>query len=237
MMLFAFVRFYGLAHEMGITILPQFQSAYNIHQIFLTSGIAGLLLGVLYATIEFVLNRFSPPRVSTALIILSQVILVTISVMLISISVRHIYNTLFQFRLPLNTGWWYKDVTIRPLYLYIFASSLVFTSIVVITEKFDKANLLKIFFGYYRTPKEEHRIFMFLDLKSSTTYAEKLGHLKYSQLIQDCFYDLNDVVEQYKAEIYQYIGDEAILTWDWKKGIQSNRCIEICHDKPSSRKS
>jgi len=33
------------------------------------------------------------------------------------------------------------------------------------------------------------------------TYAEKLGHLKYSQLIQDCFYDLNVVLTKYNTEI------------------------------------
>ena len=31
-------------------------------------------------------------------------------------------------------------------------------------------------------------------MKSSTKIAEKLGHFKYSQLIQDCFFDLNNPV-------------------------------------------
>ena len=68
---------------------------------------------------------------------------------------------------------------------------------------------------------------MFLDLKDSTTIAESLGHFKYSQFIQDCFYDLNDVVPKYDAEIYQYVGDEAVLTWNYKKGLANNNCVSL----------
>ena len=68
---------------------------------------------------------------------------------------------------------------------------------------------------------------MFLDLKDSTTIAEKLGHFKYSQLIQDCFFDLNEVVPKFDAEIYQYVGDEAVLSWPYKKGLANNNCVGL----------
>jgi adenylate cyclase len=69
--------------------------------------------------------------------------------------------------------------------------------------------------GSFHKPQEEYRIFMFLDLEGSTEIAEKLGHLKYSRFIQDCFYDLS-VFETSNAEVYQYVGDEAVLTWKVK---------------------
>jgi len=50
-------------------------------------------------------------------------------------------------------------------------------------------------------------------LKDSTTIAEKLGHIIYSKLLQQCFLDLNKLIPQAHAEIYQYVGDEAVLTW------------------------
>ncbi len=68
---------------------------------------------------------------------------------------------------------------------------------------------------------------MFLDLKDSTTIAEQLGHHKYSQFIQDCFFDLNDVVLDHDAEIYQYVGDEAVLSWPYKKGLAKNNCLGL----------
>lgn len=68
---------------------------------------------------------------------------------------------------------------------------------------------------------------MFLALKSSATIAETLGHHKYSQLIQDCFYDINDVVPKYDAEIYQYLVDEVVLSWPHKKGLANKNCVAL----------
>ena len=97
----------------------------------------------------------------------------------------------------------------------------------IILDKFGKRQFFKILMGEYKKPKEEERIFMFLDLKSSTSIAEELGHLKYSQLIQDCFYDLNEVISAFDAEVYQYVGDEAVLSWSYKKGLANNNCIDL----------
>jgi len=66
-----------------------------------------------------------------------------------------------------------------------------------------------------------------MDLKSSTTYAELLGHRKYSELIQDCFSDLTPAVSACKAKIYQYVGDEAVLSWKYDKGIEHADCVRV----------
>jgi len=85
-------------------------------------------------------------------------------------------------------------------------------------------NLWKLFRGKFYTPQEEERIFMFLDLQSSTKHAEKLGHIEYSKMIQDCFNDLGIVIEN-EAEIYQYVGDEVILTWKLNDGLKDQNCL------------
>ena len=53
---------------------------------------------------------------------------------------------------------------------------------------------------------------MFIDLKGSTTIAEKIGHKKYSLLLQECFRDFS-VVAKYNAKVYQYVGDEVVISW------------------------
>jgi adenylate cyclase len=98
--------------------------------------------------------------------------------------------------------------------------------ILQINEKFGQGVLLNFILGKYHRPKEERRIFMFMDLKSSTAYAEKLGHIRYSRLIQDCFYDLTDIVTDYEASIYQYVGDEVVLSWDVQKGMHQGNCVK-----------
>lgn len=116
--------------------------------------------------------------------------------------------------------------------LMIYWSVAVMTALFIlqISDKLGQGVLINFLLGKYHQPKEEVVIFMFLDLKSSTTYAEEHGHLQYSQLIRDCFYDLADVVINRGASIYQYVGDEVILTWNLEKGIEDNNCLSTFFD-------
>ncbi len=94
-----------------------------------------------------------------------------------------------------------------------------------IDRKLGPGNLWKMISGKLYRPREEARIFMFIDLKDSTAIAERLGHLKFSRLIKDCFQDLS-VVDAYHAEIYQYVGDEVVMSWSPKMGLTDNRFLK-----------
>ena len=71
---------------------------------------------------------------------------------------------------------------------------------------------------------------MFLDLKSSTSHAERLGHIKFSRLLQDCFNDLTDTVKKFNMEIHKYIGDEVVLTWKPETGLKNSNCLRAYFD-------
>jgi len=71
---------------------------------------------------------------------------------------------------------------------------------------------------------------MFIDMKDSTTHAEQLGHVKFTRLIQDCFRDFGLIAMKRDVDIYQYIGDEIILTWNFNNGIKHARCINCFFD-------
>lgn len=111
-----------------------------------------------------------------------------------------------------------------PIYFYIFCVDIFMAALSQVNLMFGGNNLWKILQGKFYTPHEEDRVFMFLDLQSSTQHAETLGHIKYSKFIQDCFNDLGVVIED-EAEIYQYVGDEVILTWKLKDGLRNENCI------------
>lgn len=80
--------------------------------------------------------------------------------------------------------------------------------------------------GKYHDPVEEERIFMFLDMKSSTTIAEKLGHVRYFEMLKEFYSDFSDPIIQYAGEIYQYVGDEIIVSWRIKSGLHNNNCLK-----------
>lgn len=114
--------------------------------------------------------------------------------------------------------------------VYLALVTAVITFIKQMIDRSGSRVIKNLITGKYHFPREEYRIFMFLDLRSSTTLAERLGHVRYSRLIQDCFRDLTDSAIRHEVEIYQYVGDEAVLTWEMETGLRNNNCIRIFFD-------
>ena len=115
--------------------------------------------------------------------------------------------------------------TAHVYFLYAFTVSGLFNFFRQMRMMIGGRILKNLMLGKYHHPKKEKRIFMFLDLKSSTTHAEKLGHILFSELIQDCFRDLTDSALKHQVEIYQYVGDEAVLTWTVEDGVEDANCL------------
>ncbi|WP_422083945.1 adenylate/guanylate cyclase domain-containing protein [Ulvibacterium sp.] len=95
-----------------------------------------------------------------------------------------------------------------------------------ISDNIGHGVLINFFTGKYHTPKEEERIFMFADMKSSTAIAETLGHVKYFKLLRTYYFDLSNAIINSYGEVYQYVGDEIVVSWKFEKGIQNNNCIQ-----------
>lgn len=98
--------------------------------------------------------------------------------------------------------------------------------VLAVNDKYGQGNFRDMLAGRYFQPSEEERIFMFLDIKGSTTIAEQIGAKKYFYLLQDFFEDATLPILQTKGEIYQYVGDEIIISWRMNNGIEQANCIE-----------
>ena len=88
-----------------------------------------------------------------------------------------------------------------------------------------RGELIDFIIGKYHRPKEVNRIFCFIDLNGSTTIGERLGHYQFGLFLKDYYSDITDALRNTEAEIYQYVGDEIILFWPYKKGLYNNNCI------------
>jgi adenylate cyclase len=110
--------------------------------------------------------------------------------------------------------------------LFGLTLSIFFNFFFIINTLIGKNVLGKLFIGKYRTPFEVERVFMFLDIKSSTAIAENIGHKRFLSLVNDFLYDIVEPINQTKGEIYKYVGDEAIITWKTKYAIKQANCIE-----------
>jgi adenylate cyclase len=106
---------------------------------------------------------------------------------------------------------------------------MIFSFIHIVSNIIGKNILGNLFIGKYSKPSEEDRIFMFLDLTSSTTIAEKIGHLRYLSLLNDFFRDIVEPIDQTRGEIYKYVGDEVIITWKAREGLRNQNSVACFH--------
>lgn len=111
--------------------------------------------------------------------------------------------------------------------LYAFVTETLVSLIMLLRRNLGRKYFINILKNTYRNPKEEERVFLFLDLEDSTPTAHKMGHLNFSRYIQDCFWDLSDITLMHGAEIYQFVGDEAVITWKVSKNFDYGKCIAL----------
>ena len=130
------------------------------------------------------------------------------------------------------------DRVIHSFLSYFFLSKLILWLIIIfitnllldVNEKYGAGVLRQLIMGKYHHPREEERIFMFLDMKGSTGIAERIGHIKFFELLHDFFQDITDPILYSGGSIYQYIGDEVIIVWKMPTGIKNANCIRCFYN-------
>ena len=91
------------------------------------------------------------------------------------------------------------------------------------------ASVLRYFVaGVYHRPRTEERIFLFLDLADSTAHAERLGSARYFELLRTVVDGLTEPILESRGEIYQYAGDEVVITWPLGRGVSDANCVCDC---------
>ena len=99
-----------------------------------------------------------------------------------------------------------------------------------VNDKFGPGVMQKFLRSIYHEAKKQKRIFMFLDMRSSTTIAEKIGNEKYFNLLRNLFTDITDTILDNRGEIYQYVGDEIVISWPVKEDKPNDYCVKCFLD-------
>jgi adenylate cyclase len=226
--LLVLIKFTGLEDfEMYVTLKRSIRYDLLIPQVIGASIILGIILGV---ADTFIVDKLKERKSFGIIILLKSFtyLLTFLIVLMIAAGINNIFIKGMSFQKMLNNSLgFFTNRMYLSILLYMGVVSVIGSFIREINNKFGPGVLLQMILGKYHKPKQEERIFIFIDLKSSTTYAEKLGHIKYSRLIQECFYDLNTLVLDYDAEIYQYVGDETVLSWKIKSATDNLKVIEF----------
>lgn len=227
MFCYSMFRYYGVDQELAFSIREGFEGNRLLIEPIVVLSSLGFGLGVVYAIVDSLFDRFMPKKIALGFNFLLKTFLHFVATIFAVTMVISIVSTFIETNVEIKPGWLFFEKRFWSALFYIVLCSFILSFIKIASQRFGRGVFLKILIGTYTNPKEEERIFMFLDLKDSTPIAEDLGHHLYSQFIQDCFLDLNEVVLKYDAEIYQYVGDEAVLNWPYKKGLANNNCIGV----------
>jgi adenylate cyclase len=77
--------------------------------------------------------------------------------------------------------------------------------------------------GRYHQPRVEERFFLFVDIVGSTSLAERLGPTSVHAFLDRVFQIASDPIDDHDGEVYQYVGDEMVITWTVREGRRGAR--------------
>jgi len=199
----------------------------EVDNTYLVMTVLSIFIAVLFSIIDglfpYRFRRFFPRRLITffksILFLASAFILILIAARLPLTTFTETNYTEILNQIP--------DMNIHfvRFLVYFYVSGFLITLFHEMIRRVGRRNIRNWVFGLLNRPVEQERIFMFVDMKKSTTIAEKLGHKKFSHLVQDVFNDMA-VVDNYRGEIYQYLGDGAIISWSIKDGTTRLNCLK-----------
>lgn len=130
------------------------------------------------------------------------------------------YEPFMQAFLDRALSWWFLGQFLQ--WTLLMAATML---LVRLNDQFG-SGAQSFLLGRYFKPKQELRIFMFLDMRSSTTIAEEIGDTRYFQLLNEVYADITDPVIYSEGDIYQYVGDEISVSWQLHRGVKGQRCLK-----------
>jgi len=206
---------------------PLFNATYYLLTNILVGVIAGLLGGVVLVTVNgqiFRKRSFKFAMLTTLFTYVFIFILVTLVALFTNLIAEHGLDGITYDIIKIGLGFVFNWTLIS--YFILWGGIILLTLFLLqVNDKFGPGILLKFLAGNYHQPKKEERIFMFMDMRSSTSIAEKIGNEKYFYLLNDLFSDITDTILNNEGEIYQYVGDEIVISWTLKKGIRNANCL------------
>ncbi|KAF0104507.1 MAG: cya2 [Rhodospirillaceae bacterium] len=118
------------------------------------------------------------------------------------------------------------DQILRNSILFSIGMSVVGNLIIETGRLLGFGTLKNLLLGRYARPRNEQRAFLLIDMKDSTGLAEKLGAIRFHELLNAFFRDIADAALECDAEIHKYVGDEAILTWPVGLTLSAGDCLD-----------
>lgn len=117
------------------------------------------------------------------------------------------------------------DTVFRNSLIFSIGMSLFGNFIIETGRLLGYGTLKNLLIGRYARPRREQKVFLLIDMKNSTGLAERLGPVRFHELLNAFFRDVADAALECDAEMHKYVGDEAILTWPAGRPLADGDCL------------
>jgi adenylate cyclase len=185
--------------------------------IALSGAISGLVISGSIGAIEILLLRAGPLRSLNALpflvvalgkcVVYGAIVIVAVSVVpdAIPLGDSAITSTRTPRTLAITVG-------------FSLAVTFVFVTVLQAATLLGRRTFRDLILGRYRSPHAERRFFLFVDVVGSSGIAERVGPLDAHRFLAAVFSAAAEPVAEARGEIYQYVGDEIVVTWTETEG-------------------
>ncbi len=196
------------------------------------------VIGLVVGTVVAVMDVFFLSKIIRNLNFLLTLFTGTVFYVVLSLTVLLLFVIWEEYLLLRSSGSFSLESRFRTFFsgeffvlmLYLAVVGIVINSFRLVIQRVGERHFWNAVLGRYHIPHEEERVFMFLDLYSSTALAENMGHKRYHNLLYDVFNDVADPITIYGGEVYQYVGDSVVVTWNIQDGTKRLNCIRCFFD-------
>jgi adenylate cyclase len=186
----------------------------SLWQFAIILGVVGFIIcGLLIFYLKPAFNHLPVWLASIIKVAITFIVFIAISFVIFLIYYVFLYHGDFSNYITSFFSKILRTHTFFSFMIDMFVLTLLSIAFLEITDKYGPGMFWSMLIGEYHKPVKENRIFIFLDINDSTTIAEELGHEKYFLMLRKFFDDITSPVLANEGEIYQYVGDEIVLSW------------------------
>jgi adenylate cyclase len=107
----------------------------------------------------------------------------------------------------------------------MFLGMLPLVGLLQLGRLLGERTLRDILFGRRHRSRTEERFFLFVDIAGSTPLAERIGPEAVHRFLSEVFRLASDPIDDHHGEVYQYVGDEIVITWTVAEGHDRARPV------------
>lgn len=207
-LVFGVVFYFNLfpANDLGVRVSPL--------QFDVTFGIVGLFINaVLIFYLKPAFNEL--PLWLSSLIKMGVTLLLFVLIAFVLLLIYYVF--LYNGSFPRFLQSFFTKIVYTQTFGIFLVDMAVVTLISIIhlevIDKYGPGMFWSMLIGEYHKPVIQKRLFVFLDINESTAIAEELGNERYFRMLRRFYRDITLPVMANDGEIYQYVGDEIVLTW------------------------